>query len=913
MSNRGASQTVDRAAIEQIWSEFTESTEVYRDVRDDIVRIVTEMCRRQINAGTYDSAASLSEVFGEFKGEHLATDAAFRQEVLESGETQMITLELGSAGEENLAHVVFDRLVEELVEDRELLYVHNRQQVRSHVAEMARYFALIRQRINVDTDYSFTPNLVKMVKLASAPREQPIMGKDEPEAMRFQAPLREISERIDAEGFTPAWELRALGTGDWRRHVTDTVETLSEFFTDRLPEDFDSLAAFQGRALRDIYLDAISDSGSDPEQAHVVTASTGGGKTEAFLFPTLAYALTANRAGLEGNKGVLTYPRRDLCDNQFERAFDYITELNRLGSGIDGPFESSDLTIGIQHGGRDDVTLPCPYCDGELAVPEGYENTHFVCQQSDRHEIRYATVDRSEPADIIVTTQSSLHRRLMDHYGDDAFWSAQSPPKFLVLDEVHIYTDQAGMNVANVVRRFKQALRHRGRNQSPTLVASSATIENAESFTSGIFDVESEAVNRVKPRKDEKTTLGREHFVFVKATDPRDVQIPIGDSVFKPREEWTEMTTSTATNLSCMIQIAFAFHHTMRKERAGSREGLDNDKDRILGFVDSIDSVSRLGGYVQDAEEKGLFKYRIPDALLNTRGNNPDCPSDRFQQGTDDEYEETAVCESVVPDPNVNPCPVYEDGECWWTMRDERLDLQSMTVGIHKSGRTQHAGEDRPLGDEWDQLISTSALEVGFDHPSIIGTFQYRAPRNVPGFLQRKGRGGRDAEDEPVTVVVLGSTPTDSYYFHHSNYLSDPRDEHLEIPLDEENRFVRAEHMTAAVIDYFNVTDGTNARKLFSGFSTSQYGPGPDVDYLRDQFERHRQPIRQWLNRAFDADSKEVQQVLDEFDRYSELLDAPVGESEDPYWKFFRRAIKQKQNGTTPELESLLQRLQEER
>lgn len=886
-SRRDSPNIVDGDALNDAWTTLTDNTQLFQDTRDDVTEFVTDVCKRRMNAGNYDAAAPLSEVFDRFSEKHLGESTAFRDQVLESGPVLVAQLDLGEQGDELITHALFDRLVEDLVASNELIFVHNRQQVRSHVAEMARYFALMRQRLGSDTNYSFAPNLVKMVKLASAPREQPKMGKNEPMAMRFQAPLREVTEAIDDEQFTPAWELRSAVGDNWKAPVLSAIETLSEFFEESLPAEFDSLAAYQGRALRDIFLDAIS--GQTDPRSHVVTASTGGGKTEAFLFPTLAYILTANEAGIQGNKAVLTYPRRDLCNNQFERAFRYITELNRLTGGIDQSFDSSTITLSIQHGGRNDVTLPCPYCHGELSVPEGYQNTHFVCSESESHEIRYATVARHEPADVIITTQSSLHRRLMDHYGEKSFWEARYPPKFLVLDEVHIYTDQAGMNVANVVRRFKQGLRARAPNQSPMLVASSATIENAEEFTRRIFDTET--AKRTQPSADEKTQLGREHFIFVKATDPRDVQIPIGDSVFKPRNEWTEVQNTTATNLSCMIQIAFGFYHTMRKERADSRPGLDENKDRILGFVDSIDSVSRLGGFVQDAEERGLFKLRFPDAILDKRGNNPDCPREQFQKGTDDQYDETAVCESVTPNPNVNPCPVYEDGECWWTMRDEGLDLQEMTVGIHKSGRTQHADRDSPLGDTWDQLISTSALEVGFDHASIIGTFQYRAPRTIPGFLQRKGRGGRDAEDEPITVVVLGSTPTDSYYFHHSNYLSDPNRSDLTIPLDENNRFVRAEHMTAAIIDYFNVTKGVNARKLFSGFSTRGPGPGPDIDYLRDQFERHRPGIREWLVSAFGAEDAEIDRALTEFEQYVVLLNEDIGDGSGRYWEFFERAI----------------------
>ncbi len=898
------SDSPDIATIQRAWEVFTDAELVANQVQEDVIDAVTDACRREINAGNYDGAASLSEVYSEFSQQHLGEDTHFVTQVLEADELIIDTMEFG---DETIAREIFKRLVEELVDDGQLLYVHNRQQVRSHVAEMARYFALMRQRLSSDTGYQFSPNLVKMVKMDSANRQQPIMGKDRDEAARFRQPIRKIHEAIDNQN--PAWELKDTVGGDWRDIVRDTMNTMSEFFDEGLPAEFDSLAAYQARAFRDIYLDAITDRAGSPSSSHVVTASTGGGKTEAFLFPTLAYCLTAQKANIEGNKSVLTYPRRDLCNNQFQRVFDYITDINRIEGDLDDSFEDAALTVSLQHGARDEVELDCPYCSGQLEVPEGFSKNHFICGRNPNHRIDYATVDRGKPADIIVTTQNSLHLRLMDRYGRSAFWDQPYPTKFLVLDEVHIYTDQAGMNVANVVRRFKQAMKKLANNQRPALVASSATIHNAEEFTSRIFDTES--ANRICPTDDEMDTLSREHFIFVKATDPRDVQIPVGDEMYKPQEEWENVSPTTATNLSCMIQIAFGFYHTMRKERAGDRPGLDANKDRILGFVDSIDSVSRLGGYVQEAEENGLFKLRVPDAILGERGNNPDCPRDLFRGSTDDQYDEDAVCDSVTPNPNLNPCPVYQDGECWWTMRDRALDLEEMTVAIHRSGNTKLAGSDYPAGDDWDQLITTSALEVGFDHESIIGTFQYRAPRNVPGFLQRKGRGGRDAEDEPVTVVVLGSTPTDSYYFHHSNYLSNPRKDHLNIPLDENNRFIRREHMTASLIDYFNVEDKVDAEQLFRGTTTT----GPDIDYLENSVDEYKLELHDWLSDTFSVDDEEIHNVITQLESYIDSLNEPVvpGSEETPYWKFFSEMLDLDEKTAFERIDNLVKALEENR
>ncbi|MEA5386780.1 DEAD/DEAH box helicase [Haloarculaceae archaeon H-GB11] len=566
-----------------------ENEALFDELRATTLRRIDEICKRQINAGEYDSTAKLSDIFEWFSGEYLGEDTDLVQNVLRAETVQRYDVEYGT---EALGRVLFDRLIESLEDDDELLYVYDRQRVRSRVAEMARYFALIRQRIDEDTDFQFAPNLVKMVKLAIIDREQPIV--DGPEAASFGETLRDINRRISGD-VSPTRELEQTMGGDWKLAVKQTASDFKNFLDHGL--NFDTLAAYQKRALVDIYTQAVTDQEGTDELAHVITASTGGGKTEAFLFPVLMYCHTAWKAGIEGNKAILTYPRRDLCDNQFERLFEYAYTINEQLGYPHASFEAAPISVSLQHGNRRKIDFGCPECDGTLHPPErsggsGYRDGVLSCSRNRSHRYEWATTKRNESADIIVMTQNSLHLRMMDGHGRTAFWEQEHPPKFLVLDEVHVYTEQAGMHVSNVARRFKRAVREQSPGQAPSLVASSATINKAEDFTRRIFGTDD--AKEITPRDGEKDTVGSEYIMFVKATEPRDVAVPIGDSVFKPQDEWDDIERTTASNLSCMIQVAFGFWHTARKERGGTRG--KSDKDKILGFVDSIDSVSRLGG-----------------------------------------------------------------------------------------------------------------------------------------------------------------------------------------------------------------------------------------------------------------------------------------------------------------------------
>lgn len=844
-------------AVASMWETLCDRGDA-ADLQQHVLWWVEQACKRQINAGNYDAAVALRDLATRFH--HVFV---LGEQELATGEAVDVTYAFPGKVQTRVAsRLLFQRVVDELVDRDVLLYVYDKQRVRSRAAEVTRYFALLRQRFADGSDFERSPSLTKMVKFDVQRREKPKWG---PEGINLDDTIREILGTI--RGADPAPELVAdADPGAWNDATKDSLRTIYRLCDRR---NLTGLAAFQGRALKRLYTQAVTD--TDDETAHVVTASTGGGKTEAFLFPVLAYTLTTSHPEIrvDGVDAVLAYPRTDLCNNQFERIVDYLYGIDQIAkSDDDVPFDSVPVTVALQHGSAEDVEIDCPFdgCDGRMDADQG------ECKTDPAHTVDFVKARKGASADIIVVTPDTLHRRLMDHRGQDQFWQYDAPPKFVVLDEVHVYTSQYGMHVANVMRRFRAAMRSVDETQTPSLVASSATISNAEEFTRAIFGTPD--AHEITPRSEggEIEEIGWEYLVFVKATDPREVQVPQGEAKYKPRQEWEpdEFEETNVTNLSSMIQVAFAMYHTVLKEESADGER----KNKILGFVDSIDSVKRLGDYIQDAESgKGvegqeLFTLRTPDAFLRTdneRGTNPDCPTHRFR--TNAAAHERAVCEPLPPNRHLNPCPVYEAGECWWTMTDQ-LDLEPMDVYLHKSGRTETPDGVSKDDSEWDLMVTTSALEVGFDHPGIVGTFQYRAPMNIPGFVQRKGRGGRDPDDQPISVVVLGSRPEDAFYFHHENLLSDPEDRYLEINLDEENEFVRTEHLVSAVFDYFNLTDPDAAEEIYRRL---------DIPTLNKRFTRERRAIRQWLRGAFPTvDDQRLDRVLNEVESYIARTQAPL-------------------------------------
>ena len=863
-------------------------------LEDKVLGWIDERCKAQINGGDYDVTVALTTLYTEefvptYHPEHVDSSPIERavpfETVIDATDSSAI-----SDGWDTVVHLVFQQVIDALEARNAILYVYDRQRVRSRVAEIARYFALIRQRRSEDIPYEFSPNLVKMVKMDVLDRKSPKWGAEGEDITHY---LQEILELLQDTTAAPEFSQAYDSPEDW---LDDTEAALKTLRTLARDEGIDQLAKYQGRSLRRMFVQAVSSSDVKTEGT-VVTASTGGGKTEAFILPILAYCLTANRAGIDGRRAVIGYPRTDLCENQFQRFIGYIYKLNKL-LGVSGTsFEEAPITIGLQYGNPVKAEFDCPIdgCQGTVEAEQYDDNDknydtadYYACQHDTAHRFEFSTGNKDQAADILITTPDSLHRRLMDGKGRNALWGEGRPPKFVGLDEVHVYSAQYGMHVANVMRRLQQGIRTQDNGATPVPFAASATISNAEEFTQKIFGI-NEAVEITpreyadKPdRETEVKTEGREYVVFVKSTDPRTVELPEGDATFKPRQEWTEDETveTTASNLSCMIQIAFGFYHVLDKEYDPV-----NPKNKVLGFVDSIDSVGRLGEYLMNAEQDDeLFRFRTPDArLAENLSDNPDCPTDRFQSNTHVD-DERAVCDSLPPNKHLTECPVYEAGECWWTMKDDLLT--PMDIGIHRSGKSQQP--DGEYLDEWDIMISTSALEVGFDHPGIIGTFQYRAPMSIPGYVQRRGRGGRDPGDTPVSVVVLGSSPDDSFYFHNEQQLSRPDDEHLQIPLDEQNRFVKMEHMVSAVFDYINLTEDPETADEIYNVNIRKA-----ITIIKGQ----RDSIADYLSEAFPkTNQQDIDQALDKLIEYlttTQNETAPKVEPT-PFWQMLQANVYSK-------------------
>lgn len=165
----------------------------------------------------------------------------------------------------------------------------------------------------------------------------------------------------------------------------------------------------------------------------IITAPTASGKTEAFVIPILQ-KVSDSKAPEHSVQALFVYPTKSLSRDQYPKIRDI---AERLGLGI-------------------------AVFDGDT-------------KEDERRKILDA------PPEILITNFDVLHYHLWHR---TKFASLLSTVRFLAVDEAHVYSGIFGSNVHYIIKRLKRVC------PKVQFVASSATLDNAQSFCQDLFGVE---------------------------------------------------------------------------------------------------------------------------------------------------------------------------------------------------------------------------------------------------------------------------------------------------------------------------------------------------------------------------------------------------------------------------------------
>ena len=229
-------------------------------------------------------------------------------------------------------------------------------------------------------------------------------------------------------------------------------DVLSENIIDGLKKyGFLGVLPFQNESIRSILKGNNS----------IISASTGSGKTEAFVIPILQKIL---EDPIKGVFVLLIYPLNALIDDQVSKISDLIQKCK---------LEKIMSTYSI-HGGQSS-------------------------------EYKDKIISESYVKSIILATNFDFinyHLILQDKKWNQLFKNA----KIIVMDESHSYTSFHGSNVYHVLKRMKNYMKQF------QIIGSSATLDNPKEFFSNMFDLPENSFSHIKSEFRRKQNM---HQFFI--------------------------------------------------------------------------------------------------------------------------------------------------------------------------------------------------------------------------------------------------------------------------------------------------------------------------------------------------------------------------------------------------------------
>jgi len=636
-------------------------------------------------------------------------------------------------------------IIENLIERRLLFEVPDGYC--SRFAETTRLLFLLRQRFS-DKDWQVAPRLVSDFKLKLQPRHYPRRNITIEQLKEALKPLR------PSQLFENSIVTLLQGT------ATQSLQ-LSQFQLDAIIQQIRNLQA-------------------DTDQALVIGAGTGAGKTKSFYLPALAYIAENIQSDHATTQALALYPRTELLKDQLAEAFSEVCKLDSLlikagkrqisiGAYYgDTPTNAADFLNPHNPNGwkqTDDLrgwicpffTCPNEACnhaeliwlqqDIEREIGANKQNrfgefTRLQCSK----ECGFATdvnqlmLTREQmikhPPDILFTTTEMLNRRLSRVAEHSLFGvNTNNPPRLVLLDEIHTYEGISGAQVAYLLRRWRQARGTHGPQRNLCLVGLSATLTQAETFFAKLVGLPARCVQYIEPHENDLMTEGMEYNIVLR-----------GDPV------------SGTSLLSTSVQTAMLLCRALDNGDDPISQGAFGSK--TFAFTDKLDVINRWYYIQYDAEHsKRLSRWRkLPEPPDNQRRERMDL------------------------------------GQIWPMSELIGHDLE---VAL-RLGRT--TSQDRGFNMDAELVIATSTLEVGFNDPAVGAVIQHKAPRSMASFLQRKGRAGRQRGMRPWLALVVSAYGRDRWAFQHAEEVFDPRLATIHLPL--ENYYVQKIQAAFALLDW---------------------------------------------------------------------------------------------------------------
>ncbi|HXV66189.1 MAG TPA: DEAD/DEAH box helicase [Nitrosopumilaceae archaeon] len=321
----------------------------------------------------------------------------------------------------------------------------------------------------------------------------------------------------------------------------------------------------------------------------IIEAPTASGKTEAFLIPVLQKI--KNKRDSSGQVlALFVYPTKALARDQYPKIIEF---AKRVG-----------ITVGV--------------FDGDT-------------KQSERNEIL------DNPPQLLITNFDVLHYHLWNR---TRFASLLNSVKFLITDEVHVYSGIFGSNVHYIIKRLKRIC------DKIQFIAASATLENAVEFCESLFGEKMKLI-RGQGKKGEtdflmlfpslrtqralmvdliKKLTSRKHKTMVFSNSHKNSEL-LAIQARKQKVDIKVHRAGLMANYRKSVEKSFKDNHLMAISCTPTLE-LGIDVGNVDGIISSTIPVNRLVQRIGRAARKGQRGYAFlalgNDPISQYYKNHPD-------------------------------------------------------------------------------------------------------------------------------------------------------------------------------------------------------------------------------------------------------------------------------------------------
>jgi hypothetical protein len=639
--------------------------------------------------------------------------------------------------------------IEQNLLDRMLIFKNKEGKSRTRFAETIRLIYLLKQRFKFD-DWHSAGNLVSNIKLLLKYRRYPKRDKTIDYVIK-----RFIEKNINDEFLIKVLYL-LLNNGEMK------------------------LGKFQV----DSTVNLLWNMKSNNDSATIIGAGTGSGKTKAFYIPVLTFITKSIRSDDSYWARILAiYPRTELLKDQFKESIAEVQKLNefmknnnlrQISVGAyygDTPKSAKDVAESSYYeweqkgNGYVCPYFNCPECGSELIwnkedqLKEVDSNNRGIYGEHEAlHCIKCSflvsgknvqlTRDRMKntPPDIVFTTTEMLNRKLFNASDWHIFGvNSQKIPKFVLLDEVHIYDGVTGAQVAYLLRRWRNLVRIYSKWSSVQFVGLSATLTDPKYFFSTLVGIPEGNTEYITPDEEELTDESMEYNIILRGDPMSEISL-----------------------LSTTVQTTMLLARMLDPLKEGNYEGVFGPK--VFGFTDKLDVINRWYHIEIDAEKnKTLSQYRDSSVIKRVRPNL-----------------ENTINQQIAL------------GQIWNVAK--KIDKDSLTTPL-RVGIT--SSQKKGVDPKAKLVIATSTLEVGYNDERVGTVIQHKAPRSIASFLQRKGRGGRSRGMRPWTIVVTSAYGRDRWVYDNPQMLFDAAVPKLNLPI--RNTYVKHVQASFALMDWITL------------------------------------------------------------------------------------------------------------